>query len=101
MGVIAVTAREPLPAVIYGGELGMVPTEFEQDRLRSELVKLGERVKAIAHEDPRWESRVLLGDPARMLADLARETNAPLISCASRKATPSRTSHSATSVARA
>jgi nucleotide-binding universal stress UspA family protein len=79
MGVIAVTAREPLPAVIYGGELGMVPAEFEQDRLRSELVKLGERVNAIAHEDPRWESRVLLGDPARMLADLARETNAPLI----------------------
>jgi nucleotide-binding universal stress UspA family protein len=78
-GVLAVTARLPVPVAQFGGELGVVAAALEDERFAPELLQLTERVSAIAHSDSRRESRVLLGDPARVLADLARDTNAPLI----------------------
>jgi nucleotide-binding universal stress UspA family protein len=78
-GVLAVTAVEPLPVVLYAGEMGIAPVALEDEREAAQLRYLEQRVRAIADEDASWRSTVLLGDPCRAITDLARETNAPLV----------------------
>lgn len=78
-GVLAVTAVEPLPVVLYAGEMGIAPVALEDEREAQQLAHLTERVRAIADADPSWRSTVLHGDPARAITDLARELNSPLV----------------------
>ena len=78
-GVIAVTAHEPLPIVAFGGEVGIVAPQFDERAAVSELDHLAARIHPSRTVDETWESRLLLGDPARAIAELARETNAPLV----------------------
>jgi nucleotide-binding universal stress UspA family protein len=78
-GVLVVTAVEPLPVVLYAGEVGIAPVALENEREATQLAHLTERVRAIADADPSWRTTVLLGDPSRAITDLARELNAPLI----------------------
>ena len=78
-GVLAVSAVEPLPVVLFAGEMGVVPVELEREREAAQLAHLTERVHAVTDADPAWKSSVLLGDPSRAITDLARTSNAPLI----------------------
>jgi nucleotide-binding universal stress UspA family protein len=78
-GVLAVTAVEPLPVVLYAGEMGIAPVALEDEREAAQLERLTDRVRSIADADTSWQTTVLLGDPSRAITDLAREMNSPLV----------------------
>jgi len=78
-GTLAVSAIAPLPVVLFANEMGMIPVALEQQREATRLVELTERVHGATGGDPAWRSSVLLGDPSRAIADLARSSNAPLV----------------------
>lgn len=76
---LAVAVLEPLPVYATGSELTILPPEFESERRAELLEQLRGQVERIAGQAPNWHTRVIHGDPARAIADVARQEKAPLI----------------------
>ena len=78
-GVLAVSVLEPPPTSIGGADPRFVPPSY-MDRMRDELAaRLAEHLRAAAGSAARWHTRVIVGEPAFALTDLADSVHAPLL----------------------
>ncbi len=77
--VIALAVVSPLTGAISIGEASILPPELETERHEALAGDLARAMAAVAADDARWQPRVESGDPAHVIARVAREIGASLI----------------------
>jgi len=77
--VIAVAVLVQIPMYGTGLEVATLPLSLEPERQAALLARLSHDVEREVGPDPRWSTRVIYGDPARTIADVAGEERASLI----------------------
>jgi nucleotide-binding universal stress UspA family protein len=77
--VLAVSVLELLPVTVFGMEPMLLPPGFEEERQAALATQLTKRVQEFAGAGSNWRTSVLIGDPALVLADVARAAKSPLM----------------------
>lgn len=77
--ILAATVVEPPSAVIVGPEARLLPPSYVDEQYASAARWLTDELSATGGSAPSWHSRVVGGEPAFALTDLARSVRARLL----------------------
>ena len=77
--VVAIGALEPPPAWLPAEAPMLLPPEYDAEVQEARLAELSKQVHETSGVRSGWKAKVLIGDPARVVAQFAREERSPLI----------------------
>jgi nucleotide-binding universal stress UspA family protein len=78
-GVLAVAVQEPPPAALIGGEAMLLPPSYVDEQRAALAAQLTARLQAFGGAAVTWHTKIVSGEPALALTDLARSVHAPLL----------------------
>jgi nucleotide-binding universal stress UspA family protein len=78
-GVVAVSVLTPLPVSIPGETDWMIPSGYEEERFTDCVAQLTTRLETFGGAATSWSRKVVHGNPAFALTNLARECHAAML----------------------
>jgi nucleotide-binding universal stress UspA family protein len=78
-GVLAAAVLEPPPAAVVGAEPHLMPPSWVDEQRTELAMQLTNRLRTTGSAAAWWQTRVVEGEPAFALTDLAQAVHAPLL----------------------